>query len=88
MAGDQTSKVFRLAGSLEATAEEPRNRAESAEKENFIRNIFSISALPGEGTDDQTVEHEGRVLSLVEAGGVAGLDGELTDRAGELTELL
>ena len=42
MPGDQTSKVFRLAGSLEATAEEPRNRAESAEKKILIRNIVLI----------------------------------------------
>ena len=76
MPGDQTAKVFRLAGSLEATAEKPSHRPKNAEKKIvFEVQIFLRFAVPpGEYADDQAVEHKGGVLSLVEGGGAAGLD--------------
>ena len=47
-----------------------------------------MNVLPGEDTDDETVEHEGRGGTSVEAGGVAGLDSQLADRTGDVAELL
>ena len=89
MPGYQTSKVFRLAGSLEAAAEKPSHRTKSAERLWFKLNISKmLNFSPGEGTDDQTVEHKGRGGSHVEGRGLAGLDHQVTHRAGDVAELL
>ena len=40
MPGYQTSKVFRLAGSLEAAAEEPSHRAKSAEENSVLKILY------------------------------------------------